>query len=37
MTCITHDEINIVGYNFVDDTYIVESEQDNKGPQATDV
>jgi hypothetical protein len=35
MTCITHEGIHLVGYSFVDDTYIVESDNDNEGPQAT--
>jgi hypothetical protein len=35
MTCITHEEINLVGYSFGDDTDIVESDNDNDGPQAT--
>jgi hypothetical protein len=37
MTCITHEEIHLGGYSFVDDTYIVESENANEGPHVTAV
>jgi hypothetical protein len=37
MTCITHEDIHLVGYSFVDDTYSVDSDLDNQGPQATAV
>jgi hypothetical protein len=37
MKCITHYEIHLVGYSFVNDTDIVESDQDHEGPQATAV
>jgi hypothetical protein len=37
MMCITHEEIHLVGYSFVDDTYIVESDNDIDCQQETDV
>jgi hypothetical protein len=35
MTCITHEEIHLVGCIFVDDTDIVESHPEDQYPRAT--
>jgi hypothetical protein len=35
--CITHADIHMVGYRFVYDTYMVESDNNNEGPQSTAV